>query len=157
MRAFITGFIVGGICVSIPLGLKMLHASHHYKEYDSTLVGSLGNDKIQNIAFFDYTGYRLMELNKWKVLMTTGYGDSIILYQRQSAFQERIPHRPVIEIEKDGIWVEDGEYRIRMIIEKTKPTEPNQPLQTTTRSSTNSAISHESDYTQNSMRVVSDR
>jgi hypothetical protein len=131
MRAFIIGLIVGGICVSIPLGFKILYSSHHYKEYDSTFVGSFGKDKIQNVSFFEHTGPSLMEMNKWKVVMKQEYGDSIILYQRQPAFQESIPHRPVVEIEKDGIKIQDGEYSIRMIIEKMQTTEPNQAPETT--------------------------
>jgi len=74
-----------------------------------------------------------MQPNKWKIVLKEEDGDSVILYQRQSLFQESIPYRPQIESRPDGIIIRDGINTIRLSIDKMKTSKPNQSLQTKNR------------------------
>lgn len=135
----LVGCVIGAIAAGIPLGIKILRNSYHYTEFETFYTGKIGNDTIQGISFFEYAGWRFMETNKWKIVLKEEDGNSVILYQRQSSFQESIPYRPKVERDKDGIIISDGIKTIRLAIEKIKSTDPNESIETTTITGTPAA------------------
>ena len=122
-----SGMLLGAFLVGVPIYLRGLLREQHYCEIERFFEGTVGNRKVIGISFFEYSGFRPMELNKWKVVMQEeGCGEPVILYEEAACFQESIPHQPTIQIEGNVIFINDGIRILRISVEESK--RPNKAL-----------------------------
>jgi|GEM_PF-3412772 len=109
---WIISFIAGVLVTAIPLGLYSLTKGHHYAEYGTFFRGALDGQQVVGVAFVEYDGWGIMELTQWKVELVKSYGQRVTLYRKSSAFQEKIPYQPKIEISNHQIQIDDGEDKM---------------------------------------------
>ena len=118
----LAGVILGGLLVGAYGYVRMLATRHHYSELETFFRGNVWGKEVLGIAYLDYHGLGFMERTQWKIELRDHQGQSIVIYQNRSVFQESTPHTPKIEIKDEQIWIDDGENKL-MISSDPKPSD----------------------------------